>query len=113
MIIIKQKCIRLLNDIQNDNVAMGDLVNNNFDFNKNVILSECFRLNDARLIDLFLSKKSDCTLEMSKQFNDDNRFMKLNDLEYYLFKDFNKNNSAIDKAESCLRCYCKIIFEYN
>lgn len=29
MIIVKQKCIRLLNDIQNDKMAMEDLINNN------------------------------------------------------------------------------------
>ena len=29
MIIVKQKCIRLLNDIQNDKMAMNDIVNNN------------------------------------------------------------------------------------
>ena len=44
MIIVKQKCIRLLNDIQNDNVAMEDLVNNNEVFVKmfsNAIKREC------------------------------------------------------------------------
>lgn len=32
MVIVKQKCIRLLNDIQTDKVAMYDLVNNNEKF---------------------------------------------------------------------------------
>lgn len=34
MIIVKQKCIRLLNDIQTDKMAMEDLVNNNEKFVK-------------------------------------------------------------------------------
>lgn len=34
MIIVKQKCIRLLNDIQNDKLAMEDLVKNNEKFVK-------------------------------------------------------------------------------
>ena len=34
MIIVKQKCIRLLNDIQNDKMAMDDLVKNNEKFIK-------------------------------------------------------------------------------
>ena len=29
MIIVKQKCIRLLNDIQTDKMAMEDLIKNN------------------------------------------------------------------------------------
>jgi adenylate kinase family enzyme len=44
MIIVKQKCIRLLNDIQNDKMAMNDLVNNNEVFVKmfsNAIKREC------------------------------------------------------------------------
>jgi hypothetical protein len=34
MIIVKQKCIRLLNDIQTDKMAMEDLVKNNEKFVK-------------------------------------------------------------------------------
>ena len=34
MVILKQKCIRLLNDIQNDKIAMNDLVKNNENFVK-------------------------------------------------------------------------------
>jgi adenylate kinase family enzyme len=34
MIILKQKCLRLLNDIQNDNMALNDLVKNNERFIK-------------------------------------------------------------------------------
>ncbi len=42
--IIKQKCTRLLNDIQNDNLAMNDLINNNDFFIKqfaDAIKHEC------------------------------------------------------------------------
>jgi uridine kinase len=44
MIIVKQKCIRLLNDIQTDKMAMEDLVKNNEKFVKNftdAIKMEC------------------------------------------------------------------------
>jgi len=37
MIIVKQKCIRLLNDIQTDKMAMEDLVKNNEHFVKKII----------------------------------------------------------------------------
>lgn len=36
MIIVKQKCIRLLNDIQTDKMAMEDLVKNNEKFVKKI-----------------------------------------------------------------------------
>lgn len=36
MIIVKQKCIRLLNDIQTDKMAMEDLIKNNEKFVKKI-----------------------------------------------------------------------------
>jgi hypothetical protein len=44
MIIVKQKCLRLLNDIQNDKIAMNDLIKNNEHFVKmfsQAIKKEC------------------------------------------------------------------------
>lgn len=44
MDIVKQKCLRLLNSIQGDDEAMGDLVNNNKQFIKQfvqAIKNEC------------------------------------------------------------------------
>ena len=40
MIIVKQKCLRLLNDIQKDNMAINDLMTNNEKFLK-IIGMEC------------------------------------------------------------------------
>jgi hypothetical protein len=44
MIVVKQKCIRLLNEIQNDKIAMKELINNNESFIKmfsQAIKKEC------------------------------------------------------------------------
>lgn len=51
-IIVKQKCLRLLNDIQNDKMAMDDLVNNNEHFVKmftQAIKKECSIKKTIRL----------------------------------------------------------------
>ena len=52
MIIVKQKCLRLLNDIQNDEMALNDLVNNNDKFVKHfseAIKRECSAKNTIKM----------------------------------------------------------------
>ncbi len=101
----------IFQELFNDLLLTKTIVAHNFDFDKGVILSECFRSNNTQLIDLFLSKKSECTLELSRQYNINNRYMKLIDLEYHLFNESNCNHNAQNDAESCLKCYCKIMIK--
>mgnify|MGYP001585044077 CR=1 FL=1 len=56
MIIVKQKCIRLLNDIQTDKIAMEDSVKNNKKFVKKFMSRENIYKSVAKILNNKFSK---------------------------------------------------------
>lgn len=84
MTIVKRKCLRLLEDIPNDEIAMNDLINNNENFVKRI----------KQAIDMECSIKE--TIKMNKKWNEN----------------YKKQNYKFMNSNGIYESVCKILDDY-
>ena len=81
-------------------------ISHNIEFDKNIILSECYRLNKNYLIEKIKSMDTFCTMKDNKIFN---KWPKLNVLYQELFnKEIIVEHRALSDVEVCYKCYCEL-----
>ena len=102
----------VLNKLEEDLIYynVNKFISHNVDFDKNIILSECYRLNNESIIDKLLPMSNYCTMKDNKIFN--NKWPKLSVLYEELFnKQIIVEHRALADVKLCYECYCKLTKE--
>ena len=96
---------KFYNDLKNIDV----IICHNINFDMNILLSECFRYKQYKLIDMIESKQKLCTMVMSKQKLKLYKTPKLIDL-YKMLYDNNvmQEHRTISDCRLCKACYIKL-----
>lgn len=92
------------------------IVAHNFLFDKHILLAELFRNNRHDIIELFINKKTYCTMKFSKNLlkikmkYGGYKSPKLIELYKYFFnEEFENAHSADADVDACAKCYFKMI----
>ena len=86
---------------------VNTFISHNVDFDKNIILSECYRLNNESIINKLLSMSNYCTMKDNKIFY--NKWPKLSVLYEELFnKVIIVKHRALADVKLCYECYCEL-----
>ena len=81
-------------------------ISHNVDFDKNIIISECYRLNYLSLINKLTSMSDFCTMKDNKLFS---KWVKLSVLYQELFnKKIVVEHRALSDVKICYECYCEL-----
>ena len=100
----------VLNKLEEDLIYynVNTFISHNVDFDKNIILSECYRLNNESIINKLLSMSNYCTMKDNKIFN--NKWPKLSILYEELFnKQIIVEHRALADVKVCYECYCELM----
>ena len=95
-----------LSIFETDLKDVGTLVSHNILFDYNILLSECYRINNLQIITKLESIKKECSMKIGKQIMRQRKSPKLVELYKYLFdKEFNQNHRARSDTRGCAECY--------
>jgi len=104
--------IDMINIFYEDIKICDTIIAHNLNFDKNVLLSECYRCGLKEVVDEIQKKKEYCTmLEGHKMIGGGNKkFPRLIDLYSCFYKEpWNQIHDAMDDCIKCERCYVKLI----
>lgn len=105
---IKEVFEEFYNDLNEYNV--DSIIAHNINFDVNVILSECYRMNYKHLINIILKINKECTMDIGKNYMKSNKNPKLINLYQFLFsKDIVQEHRALSDTKICAECYYKMI----
>ena len=94
-----------LNDLEN----VDTIIAHNINFDYNILLSECYRLNKDKLIQSLKSKKRECTMQMGTLYMKSKKSIKLVELFKKLFKmEIQQKHRALYDTDLCGKCYYKL-----
>ncbi len=91
------------------------IVCHNASFHYNILLSECYRINNIELIEKLNSKKLVCIMEKGKEYTNEVKYPKLAELYEYIHGDKLLKESrgvlttALATAEYISKCYMKMV----
>lgn len=98
-----------LNMLCADLESVDTIITHNSLFDKNILLSECYRNNRKKLIDKINSKQIECTMKLGKSLMNSIKSPSLIELYKYLFnEDIEKKHRALYDAEICKKCYYEL-----
>lgn len=98
-----------LDILEKDLENVNKIVAHNILFDKNVLLSECYRNNYLNLAMLIKNKQTRCTMKIGKIFMKKNKYPKLIELYKHLFnKKIKQKHRALLDAKICKDCYYKL-----
>jgi DNA polymerase III epsilon subunit-like protein len=85
------------------------IIGHNIQFDINILLSECYRINNLSLVSKIKSKKIVCTMQLGKALMKQWKNPKLTELYKFLFKEnIEQQHRALDDVILCVQCYRKI-----
>jgi DNA polymerase III epsilon subunit-like protein len=89
------------------NYECNTFIAHNVEFDKNILLSECYRLDYQPIIEKLKGLKDYCTMKDNKIFN---RWPKLGDLYEELFnKKIIIDHRSLSDVDVCHKCYCELM----
>jgi len=101
----------LKNDLQEYNIS--SIIAHNYEFDKNVLLSELFRANNLPLYDIINNYNYICTMQLGMNYFNRNKQYKLIDLYNDLYKENKKQrHNASNDVDLCIKCFFKINLGY-
>jgi DNA polymerase III epsilon subunit-like protein len=96
----------VLNNLTEDLRNVTKIVSHNIDFDINVILAECFKMENTNIIKKINSIEKYCTMKNGQSIMKVKKFPKLVELYKYIFqKDIYKEHRALSDVEICADCY--------
>lgn len=102
------KITDFLTQFHSDLQGVESILSYNIDFDLNILLSECYRV-DMKLYDTIRKKSKSCVMELSRDFMKVDKYPKLQEIYSFLFgKNFDQKHRALDDTEIMVKCYCKI-----
>lgn len=100
----------VLKELSDDLINVDIIVAHNIDFDLNIILAECYRIEFTELINLLLIKNKKCTMKMAKDILKLDKWPRLINLYSSLTnKEWIQQHRALDDVEKCAECYFKLI----
>jgi DNA polymerase III epsilon subunit-like protein len=91
-----------------DLMSVDVVIAHNMNFDKNIILAECFRKNRIDIVNEFNKKECKCTMESGMILNN-NKWIKLEKLYEILYGNkINQLHRALSDASYCADCYFKL-----
>ena len=104
-----QNLKNMLKDMLKYNV--NKIVSHNINFDINILLSECVRKNNNKLLLEINECKLECTMYLGQKYMNYYKSPKLIELYEYLFKKkFNQKHRALDDVNACMECYYKMMY---
>lgn len=98
--------VDLLTVLENDLTNVTTIVGHNINFDINVILSECYRLNLSCVIQAINNCELYCTMMKGKIAMKLPRYPKLTALyKFYTNEEFNQTHNSLEDVRACLLCY--------
>jgi DNA polymerase III epsilon subunit-like protein len=89
------------------------IISHNIDFDYNILISECHRIDNNEIIDNLKLKNQFCTLKEGKKRMHVSKYPKLTELYKFLFKtEIKQDHRALEDSRICADCYFKL-FEKN
>ena len=86
------------------------LVGHNINFDKHIILAECFRYNKTNLISLLNNCQTYCTMFKGKEYMNVQKVPKLIELYQFLFKqELQQNHRALEDVKATSVCYQQML----
>jgi DNA polymerase III epsilon subunit-like protein len=99
----------MFEEISSDLYNTDNIISHNINFDKNVLLSECFRYKQHNLIKIINDNKFTCTWDLAKHIMQKDIGTKLTNLYEFLFKTRPiQKHRAVEDARLCKDCYYKI-----
>jgi DNA polymerase-3 subunit epsilon len=99
----------VLTQFNEDLQTVDTLIAHNIDFDINVVLAECYRTNQKKLIAELTKKDQICTMRLGKCHLKQVKYPKLSELYSCLFnKEWKQTHRALDDAKTCGECYFQI-----
>jgi len=91
-----------------DNV--DTIIAHNINFDKNIILSECYRQKKKNLIKHFESIERICTMDLGKTYMNSRKYPKLTELYEHIFgQPIVQEHRALSDTQICADCYHEMI----
>lgn len=99
-----------IDELYQDLSNVKTIVAHNINFDINIILSECYRLNNNIIIDKIFSINKECTMDIGKKYMNQLRNPKLIILYKFLFnKPVEQIHRALSDTKICADCYYKML----
>ncbi len=100
---------KVLKQLYNTLDKCSNIIGHNIEFDINVLLSECYRLKDNKMIKCLQSKHTICTMLKGREFMKSRKNPKLSELYRYLYNDEieNAHNAMVDTI-ICYKCFQKM-----
>jgi DNA polymerase-3 subunit epsilon len=89
--------------------SVSCIIAHNINFDINVLLAECYRLNKSHLYNSIIKIRKECTMHLGKIYLKSTKNPKLNILYEHLFnKEVIQEHRALSDAKICAACYFKM-----
>lgn len=98
-----KKAIKTLEDDIKD---VNTMVAHNIMFDLNILISECYRIENKDVIKMINDKNHICTMDMGKNHLNLKKSPKLTELYKTLFnEEFTQTHRALSDSEACMKCF--------
>jgi DNA polymerase III epsilon subunit-like protein len=101
--------VQVMDKFHNDLLEVDMIVCHNISFDMNILLSECFRYNNMKLLNCINSKYKLCTMKLGKNKLNLPKNPKLVDLYFSLFdKTVEQEHRSLSDCRICKACFDKL-----
>ena len=103
----------ILDELERDLNGIEIIVSHNINFDYNILLSECHRINKISAAELLIALNKQCTMKIGQNYMKMQKSPKLTELYAYLFrKRLVQSHRALPDAKSCGECYFKMLAHF-
>lgn len=101
-----EKIEDVIYNLENDICGVDTIVAHNIMFDLHIIISECYRLENKKIIKKIDDMNRVCTMNIGKSHMGVKKSPKLIELYKYLFgEEFQQKHRAMSDTEACMKCY--------
>ena len=90
--------------------TVSTIIAHNLEFDKNILLSECYRYSKTEIASKIIDKSAYCTMLEGQKKLKVPKYPKLSELyTCFYFKEWNQIHDALDDCIKCYECYIKLL----
>ncbi len=99
----------VINELKGNLFNINKIISHNINFDINVLLSECYRLNSEEVINKVNSITKDCTMKYGQEYMNVKKYPKLIELYKFLFnEEIIQDHRALADTILCKDCFFKM-----